>query len=109
MHAWSGYKRYAWGHDELLPLSKSYHDWYGHSLLMTPVDALDTMILMGLVDDARVARELIVPTPSVEQDSYAQNFEITNRLLGGLLRGYHLSGACRAATPPEDSRPSLLP
>ena len=28
-HAWNGYKQYAWGHDALQPLSKSYHDWYG--------------------------------------------------------------------------------
>ncbi|MDZ7304033.1 MAG: glycoside hydrolase family 47 protein, partial [candidate division KSB1 bacterium] len=45
LHAWNSYKQYAWGHDELKPLSKSYRDWYGVSLYMTPVDALDTMIL----------------------------------------------------------------
>ena len=47
-HAWNAYKAYAWGHDELKPLSKGARDWYGTPLLMTPVDALDTMILMGL-------------------------------------------------------------
>src|SRR5207253_10745778 len=47
LHAWHGYKKYAWGHDDLKPLSKTYHDWYCEPLLMTPVDALDTMILMG--------------------------------------------------------------
>src|SRR5262245_42876484 len=52
LHAWNGYKRYAWGHDELKPLSKSYRDWYATSLYMTPVDSLDTMILMGLKDEA---------------------------------------------------------
>ena len=90
LHAWSGYKRYAWGHDELLPLSRSYHDWYGHSLLMTPVDALDTMILMGLMDEAREARELIDTTLSFDQDIYVKNFEITIRLLGGLLSGLRM-------------------
>src|SRR5207237_235044 len=44
LHAWNGYKQYAWAHDDLKPLSKTYHDWYTESLLMTPVDALDTMI-----------------------------------------------------------------
>ena len=29
LHAWQGYKLYAWGHDELRPLSKGSHDWYG--------------------------------------------------------------------------------
>jgi ER degradation enhancer, mannosidase alpha-like 2 len=109
VHAWSGYKRYAWGHDELLPLSKSYHDWYGHSLLMTPVDALDTMILMGLVDDAREARELIDTTLSFDQDIYVKNFEITIRLLGGLLSGYQLSGDKRLLTLAQDLGTRLLP
>src|SRR5882724_4038825 len=52
LHAWNDYKQYAWGHDDLRPLTKTYRDWYGQSLLMTPVDALDTMILMGLKDEA---------------------------------------------------------
>src|SRR5215471_5237320 len=51
LHAWDGYKRYAWGHDELTPLSRGYRDWYGTSLYMTPVDALDTMLLMGLIKE----------------------------------------------------------
>lgn len=109
VHAWRGYKRYAWGHDELLPLSKSYHDWYGHSLLMTPVDALDTMILMGLADDARDARELIDATLSFDQDIYVKNFEITIRLLGGLLSGYQLSGDKRLLVLAQDLGTRLLP
>ena len=52
LHAWNGYRQYAWGHDALKPLSKAPRDWYGQSLLMTPVDALDTMILMGLDKEA---------------------------------------------------------
>ena len=110
-HAWSGYKRYAWGHDELLPLSKSYHDWYGegHSLLMTPVDALDTMILMGLMDEAREDRELIATTLSFDQDIYVKNFEITIRLLGGLLSGYELSGDKRLLALADDLGTRLLP
>ncbi len=45
LHAWQGYRRYAWGHDDLDPLSRKPHDWYGVPLLMTPVDAYDTMLL----------------------------------------------------------------
>ena len=44
LHAWEGYKQYAWGHDALKPLSKTFRDWYGVPLLMSPIDALDTMI-----------------------------------------------------------------
>ena len=29
LHAWNGYKTYAWGHDGFKPVSKTYYDWYG--------------------------------------------------------------------------------
>ena len=60
MHAWRGYERYAWGHDELRPLSKTARDWYGEPLYMTQVDALDTLILMGLREEAGRTREFVV-------------------------------------------------
>ena len=53
LHAWTGYRRYARGHDELRPVSRAPRDWYGQSLQMTPVDALDTMLVMGLVEEAK--------------------------------------------------------
>src|ERR1700737_3996037 len=74
LHAWNGYKKYAWGHDDLRPLSKTAHDWYGQSLLMTPVDALDTMILMGLNDQAKSTREYIARNLSFDKDIEVQNF-----------------------------------
>src|SRR3712207_9431922 len=52
LHAWRGYERHAWGHDELRPLSKKPHDWYGEPLYMTQVDALDTLIMMGQIGRA---------------------------------------------------------
>lgn len=45
-HAWKGYKDFAWGHDELRPLSKSYSEWFG--LGLTLIDALDTMWILQL-------------------------------------------------------------
>jgi len=36
LHAWNSYRQYAWGHDELRPLTNQPFDWYGSSLLMTP-------------------------------------------------------------------------
>ncbi len=108
-HAWSGYKQYAWGHDELKPLSKSYRDWYGTSLLMTPVDALDTMMLMGLNDEAKQDRELIDKQLSFDKDIYVKNFEITIRLLGGLLSSYQLTGDKRLLELADDLGTRLLP
>jgi ER degradation enhancer, mannosidase alpha-like 2 len=108
-HAWEGYKQYAWGHDELKPLSKSYHDWYAKSLLMTPVDALDTMMLMGMNDEAVKTRDYIAANLSFDQDIYVKNFEITIRMLGGLLSSYQLSGDKRLLALADDLGTRLLP
>jgi ER degradation enhancer, mannosidase alpha-like 2 len=109
LHAWRNYERYAWGHDALRPLSKTAHDWYGQSLLMTPVDALDTLILMHLDAEAERARSLIVSDLSFDRDIYVKNFEITIRLLGGLLSSYQLTGDTRLLSLAEDLGNRLLP
>jgi mannosidase alpha-like ER degradation enhancer 2 len=109
LHAWNGYKKYAWGHDDLKPLTKTYHDWYAEPLLMTPVDALDTMSLMGLKEEARSTREYIVKNLSFDKDIEVQNFEITIRLLGGLLSSYQLTGDKRLLNLAEDLGNRLLP
>jgi len=109
LHAWDGYKQYAWGHDELRPLSKSYHDWHSVSLYMTPVDALDTMILMGLDDEATKTRDFIARNLSFDQDIFVKNFEITIRLLGGLLSSHQLTGDKRLLALAEDLGNRLLP
>ena len=109
LHAWNNYERYAWGHDALRPLSKTAHDWYGQSLLMTPVDALDTLILMHLDAEAERARSLIVNDLSFDRDIYVKNFEITIRLLGGLLSSYQLTGDKRLLNLAEDLGHRLLP
>ena len=109
LHAWQGYKKYCWGHDDLKPLTKTCHDWYAEALLMTPVDALDTMILMGFKDEARTTREYIAKHLSFEKDIDVQNFEITIRLLGGLLSSYEMTGDKRLLNLAEDLGRRLLP
>src|SRR5262252_4944702 len=109
LHAWNNYERYAWGHDALRPLSKTAHDWYGQSLLMTPVDALDTLVVMHLDAEAAKARSLILSNLSFDRDIYVKNFEITIRLLGGLLSGYQLTGDKRLLNLAEDLGTRLLP
>jgi mannosidase alpha-like ER degradation enhancer 2 len=108
-HAWQGYKKYAWAHDDLKPLSKTYHDWYAEPLLMTPVDALDTMIIMGFKEEANQTREFVLNNLSFDKDIYVQNFEITIRLLGGLLSAYQLTGDRRLLTLADDLGNRLLP
>lgn len=108
-HAWNGYKKYAWGYDALKPISKSGHNWYGESLYMTPIDAFDTMILMGLTSEAAEAKELILNNLSFDKDIFVQNFEITIRLLGGLLSCYQLDGDEQFLQLAEDLGNRLLP
>lgn len=109
LHAWNGYKKYAWGHDDLKPLSKTHHDWYAQPLLMTPVDALDTMIIMGLDEEAAATKQYIIDNLSFDKDIDVQNFEITIRLLGGLLSSYQLTNDKRLLNLAEDLGKRLLP
>ncbi|MBD3854894.1 MAG: glycoside hydrolase family 47 protein, partial [Acidobacteria bacterium] len=85
LHAWNGYRQYAWGHDALLPLSNGFRDWHDQSLLMTPLDAFDTMMLMGLDEEAADAKALILEQLSFDHDFSVQVFEIVIRTLGGLI------------------------
>ena len=109
LHSWRAYERYAWGHDELRPVSRTAHDWHAESLLMTPVDTLDTLILMGLTEEAEKAKALIVERLSFDKDVTVKNFEITIRILGGLLSAYEMTGDARLLRLAEDLGTRLLP
>jgi mannosidase alpha-like ER degradation enhancer 2 len=109
LHAWNGYKKYAWGHDDLKPLSKTYKDWYGETLLMTPVDSLDTLYLLGFKAEADATRKYIAGNLSFDKDISVQNFEITIRILGGLLSAYQMTGDKKLLALAEDLGTRLLP
>ncbi|MCI4392803.1 hypothetical protein PGIGA_G00150120 [Pangasianodon gigas] len=89
-HAWKGYKDFAWGHDELKPISKSYTEWFG--LGLTLIDALDTMWILELKKEFEEARQWVATQLSFEKNMDVNLFESTIRILGGLLSTYHLTG-----------------
>lgn len=116
-HAWTGYKEFAWGHDNLKPISMVSHDWFG--LGLTIVDSLDTMYIMDLQEgkcriqlfkkvvsnnftdhthtntirtDFDEARDWIEQHLHFDINRDINLFEVTIRVLGGLLSAYHLSG-----------------
>nr|XP_029545046.1 endoplasmic reticulum mannosyl-oligosaccharide 1,2-alpha-mannosidase-like [Oncorhynchus nerka] len=89
-HAWKGYKEFAWGHDELKPVSKSYGEWFG--LGLTIIDALDTMWILGLKEEFEEARKWVETELSFSKNVDVNLFESTIRILGGLLSTYHLTG-----------------
>ena len=109
LDSWRAYETYAWGHDELEPLSKTHHDWYGQSLLITPVDALPSLILLGFPDEAEKAKKLIVETLSFDKDIEVKNFEVTIRILGGLLSAYEMTGDAKLLALADDLGARLLP
>lgn len=110
LHAWNGYKKYAWGHDDLKPLSKTFRDWYApETVLMTKVDSLDSLILLGFKNEAKETRKYITENLSFDKDIYVQNFEITIRILGGLLSSYQMTKDKKLLALADDLGTRLLP
>ena len=108
-HAWKGYKDYAWGADDLKPLTKTAKTWYKTSMLMTPVDAFDTFTLLGLSTEAKEAKDIILSKLSFNIDNDVQVFEITIRLLAGLITAYELDGDKRFLALAKDLGDRLMP
>lgn len=93
---WDQYCKYAWGHDELAPITKLYVNSF-NALSFTLVDLLDVLWIMGLTEEFERAVQLVM-----ELDFYAllmgphltgkvPVFEANIRILGGLLSAYELS------------------
>ncbi len=108
-HAWEAYRTYAWGHDALRPLSRTSRDWYGTSLYMTPVDAFDALLLLGMEREAADAKALVLDSLSFDRNLSVQVFEVTIRLLGGLLAAYEMEGEGRFLALARDLGDRLLP
>ncbi|KAM3610328.1 uncharacterized protein V6R79_002319 [Siganus canaliculatus] len=106
-HAWQGYKDFAWGHDELRPLSKSYTEWFG--LGLTLIDALDTMWILELKQEFEEAKTWVATELSFNKNVDVNLFESTIRILGGLLSAYHLTGDTLFLDKAKDIGSRLMP
>jgi hypothetical protein len=89
-HVWKGYQTYAWGRDELKPLSNSGQDNWG-GMGMTILDSLDTLWIMGMKAEFDEAKHWIESNLNFGHVGTVSVFEITIRALGGLLAAYDLS------------------
>jgi mannosyl-oligosaccharide alpha-1,2-mannosidase len=90
--SWGAYRKYAWMHDELSPVTGESRDPFC-GWAATLVDSLDTLWIAGLTeafDDAATAVADIDFTWSTRRDIPV--FETTIRYLGGLLAAYDVSG-----------------
>ncbi|XP_030581445.1 mannosidase, alpha, class 1B, member 1b isoform X2 [Archocentrus centrarchus] len=106
-HAWKGYKDFAWGHDELKPISKSYSEWFG--LGLTLIDALDTMWILSLKEEFEEAKAWVAAELTFNKNVDVNLFETTIRILGGLLSTYHLTGDTLFLDKAKDIGSRLMP
>lgn len=89
-HSWDNYRKYAWGYDMLKPRSKRPDHWF--NLGLTIVESADTLIMMGLTHDSNLALDWIENELKFTTTSENSNcFELTIRILGGILSTYHLT------------------
>lgn len=118
VHAWQGYKTYAWGADEVRPISQMpSNDFNGWGA--TIIDALDTLLVMGLHDEYALAREHVHDVDFLvvtgERSAYGAAdgrvpvFETAIRYLGGLLSAYDLTGDELMRERAEELAQLLLP
>jgi len=95
-HAWSGYAKFAWGANELKPISAKGHSasiFGSRHLGATIVDGLDTLYLMGLLKEYMTGRDWIAEKLNIDDGtSDISVFEVNIRFVGGLLSCYALTG-----------------
>ncbi|XP_030637647.1 mannosyl-oligosaccharide 1,2-alpha-mannosidase IA [Chanos chanos] len=93
--AWDSYKQYAWGKNELRPLTRNGHigNMFGGLRGATIVDSLGTLYIMGLMDEYEEAKEWVENNLDLNASGEASLFEVNIRYVGGLLSAYYLTGA----------------
>ncbi|XP_020489190.1 mannosyl-oligosaccharide 1,2-alpha-mannosidase IA isoform X2 [Labrus bergylta] len=92
--AWDNYKRYAWGKNELRPLTRNGHigNMFGGLRGASIIDSLDTLYIMGLMEDYNDAKEWVESSLDLNSNGEASLFEVNIRYVGGLLSAYYLTG-----------------
>ncbi|KAJ1834256.1 hypothetical protein LPJ63_002101 [Coemansia sp. RSA 2711] len=91
-HAWQGYRQYAFGKDELQPVSNSSNNkWGGWGV--TLIDALDTLHMMELHAEFKEGVRHVANLDFTQAKNGYKTpfFEMVIRSLGGLLSAYEMS------------------
>jgi len=80
------------GDDEYHPISRTGSNLTkAGGIGYTVIDSIDTMLLMGLRNEHARALHWVTNKMSLDRDDEFNTFEMTIRVLGGLLSAYHLS------------------
>jgi len=111
LHAWNGYKKYAWGHDQLLPVSAGYQEFFvdGHSVGLSIIEALDTLYVMGLDDELALGVDWVKKNLDLDIDGNFHVFEWIIRVVGGLLAGYLATGDKELLTLSKQAADKIMP
>lgn len=111
LHAWEGYVRYAYGADQVMPLSKKPNDFFvpGHSIGLSIIEALDTFYVMHLDDQLRDGVRWIEANLDFDIDGDFHVFEAIIRVVGGLEAGYLATGSRVLLEKCKDLTDRLLP
>jgi hypothetical protein len=98
-HAWDGYRKYAWGEDEVAPVRRGPVGFLGpHSMLVSIIDSLDTLMIMRMDAEYVEARDYLFSQLNFDKPMNVSLFECNIRILGGLLSAFALTGDGRYVT-----------
>jgi Glycosyl hydrolase family 47 len=94
LHAWDGYVKYAYGFDQVMPVSMKPNDFFvpGHSIGLSIIEALDTQYVMGLDEQVHDGVKWIKDNLDFDIDGDFHVFEAIIRVVGGLEAGYLATG-----------------
>lgn len=93
--AWDNYKLYAWGKNELKPISQRPHlgSIFGpYDLGATIIDGLDTLYIMGLTKEYEEGRDWVERRFNLDINAELSVFETNIRYIGGFLSLYAFTG-----------------
>jgi mannosidase alpha-like ER degradation enhancer 3 len=100
LHSFDSYMNFGYPYDEVLPLSCTPRKFDNRSrgtlddvlgdYMLTLIDSLDTLIMLGEVEKFRIALTMLKPLSFVK-DVNVSVFEANIRVLGGLLSAHQLA------------------
>ena len=89
LYAYHAYMAYAWGHDTVKPVTRSYSDSY--NMYLTMIDAMDTLYIMNATEEYNQSLHYLIEHLQFHTQIDVNVFEVTIRVLGSLLSLYALT------------------